>query len=289
LWELLTLSRLFRGDNDGLVTRRILDMEIPRPSTLVALPPALDDVVMGALTRPREARYQDARTMARALEAACPPAGPRDVTEWLEALAGPSLREREALLNELELAADAGLPSVRTQLEVIADRAARTTGATPPQAGITTAPDDATAAVGGRPPERASGPTPTWNDPTRSLEVPPAIAEPAPPVPSRSPILAFVIAALVIGSGAASLAILYNMKLLGRPRAATDPTPIVSTQTPTVELPPPVIDPAPPPTNKPAGTPSSTVPAVKPSASGRKPVRSGGSPDPDGLRLDQRK
>jgi serine/threonine protein kinase len=69
LWELITGKRLFPRDTDLKVMMKIVEGEIPLPSTLVrTCPPELDSIVMRALEREPEARWQSARDMQAAVE-----------------------------------------------------------------------------------------------------------------------------------------------------------------------------------------------------------------------------
>jgi serine/threonine protein kinase len=69
LHEMLTGRRLFRADSDIRTSRMILDMPIQPPSLFnAAVPPALDRIVLRALARDVEARYQNAAAMATDLE-----------------------------------------------------------------------------------------------------------------------------------------------------------------------------------------------------------------------------
>jgi eukaryotic-like serine/threonine-protein kinase len=68
LYELLTLTNLFAGDDDLVIMRKILDMPIEPPSRLRPdVPPALDAIVLKALARDPAARYANAAEMARDL------------------------------------------------------------------------------------------------------------------------------------------------------------------------------------------------------------------------------
>ncbi len=70
LHELLTLQPLFEGDNHQITFYRVLNMEIPPPSQLrPEIPPELDRIVLKALERDRDKRYQTAQDMARDLDA----------------------------------------------------------------------------------------------------------------------------------------------------------------------------------------------------------------------------
>jgi serine/threonine protein kinase len=70
LFELLTAQRLFKGSNEFMTMAAIVDGEIPRPSTLRAdVPPALDEIIIRALSRSPESRYQTAESLRESLEA----------------------------------------------------------------------------------------------------------------------------------------------------------------------------------------------------------------------------
>jgi len=70
LYELLTLQPLFEGDNHQITFYRVLNMEIPPPSSVrPEIPPELDRIVLKALERDRDKRYQTAQDMARDLDA----------------------------------------------------------------------------------------------------------------------------------------------------------------------------------------------------------------------------
>lgn len=69
LHELLTLEPLFEGDNHQITFYRVLNMEIPPPSqTRPEVPPELDAIVLKALQRDPQNRYQTAQEMARDLD-----------------------------------------------------------------------------------------------------------------------------------------------------------------------------------------------------------------------------
>ncbi|HSK05682.1 MAG TPA: serine/threonine-protein kinase, partial [Kofleriaceae bacterium] len=71
LWEALTLQRLFKGDSDADTVRQVVGAEIPRPSEIDPdAPPELDPIVLRALERDPDRRYQTAKAMAADLEEA---------------------------------------------------------------------------------------------------------------------------------------------------------------------------------------------------------------------------
>jgi len=103
LWEMLTLERLFAGENEGVTMYNLLGKSVPRPSELAAhVPKELDDVVLRALARAPEQRFGSAREMAIALELASVVATPRRVAEWLASHVGDTLAQRKAALQRVE-------------------------------------------------------------------------------------------------------------------------------------------------------------------------------------------
>ncbi len=69
LYELVTARRLFKGDNDYLTMAMIVEGDVPPPSSLrPELPAALDEIIMRALAKSPEARYQTAYDLRSALE-----------------------------------------------------------------------------------------------------------------------------------------------------------------------------------------------------------------------------
>jgi serine/threonine-protein kinase len=70
LHEALTGRRLFKGTSPLQTMKMIQEMEVPRPSKFnAAVPSHLDDIVLRALKRNPDERYQTATEMADALEA----------------------------------------------------------------------------------------------------------------------------------------------------------------------------------------------------------------------------
>ncbi|RMH44070.1 MAG: serine/threonine protein kinase [Deltaproteobacteria bacterium] len=69
LYELTTGQRLFKGDSEFAILQQIATQDVPPPSTRVpGYPAALEAIVLKALRRDREARYQTAREMQRDIE-----------------------------------------------------------------------------------------------------------------------------------------------------------------------------------------------------------------------------
>jgi len=69
LFELTTGRRLFKGANELETLRKIVDLDYPKPSSIVAgYPLELEKIVMTALQKDRDLRYQDALAMQQDLE-----------------------------------------------------------------------------------------------------------------------------------------------------------------------------------------------------------------------------
>jgi serine/threonine-protein kinase len=69
LFELTTGRRLFRGKNEVDTIRRIIEEPYPQPTKIrPGYPPALEPIVMRALSRERDARYGSARELQADLE-----------------------------------------------------------------------------------------------------------------------------------------------------------------------------------------------------------------------------
>lgn len=72
LYELCTMARPFRGDNEFAVMNAIVSGRFRTPSQVVdfAFPPALEQVILRALATDRDARFQTAQQMMDAVEQA---------------------------------------------------------------------------------------------------------------------------------------------------------------------------------------------------------------------------
>ncbi len=110
LWELLTLQRLFLRDTDVNTMYAVLSSEIRPPSAhRKDVPVELDAIVMKALQRSPDERWQDAREMGRALRQflANQPelVGPAEIAEWMGTLF-PDGESRKRRLMEIARTTD---------------------------------------------------------------------------------------------------------------------------------------------------------------------------------------
>ncbi len=104
LWEMLTMRRAFRADNDLAMIDEVRNPRIAPPSTYSNdVSPELDAAVMFALAPDRDARPQTALELRRRLAQASPKALALDVghmAEVVEAILGKELEQRRRELPE---------------------------------------------------------------------------------------------------------------------------------------------------------------------------------------------
>jgi serine/threonine protein kinase len=101
LWEALTGRRLFLDTNDFQTMKNVMERPIPPPSTLRPdMPTALDFVVVRALERDPDQRYQSAKAMAEDLHHVVQDLRYRSdgVPRLLQRLFGPDEQDAEAPL-----------------------------------------------------------------------------------------------------------------------------------------------------------------------------------------------
>jgi serine/threonine protein kinase len=154
LWETLTGERLFKGDTDAVVLARILAGELRKPSDVDPSLAAFDAVTMKGLAPRPEDRFKTAREMALAVERCAGTMSAAEMADWLDRVAGPTLRQRAASVTAIETGSSpTNSDAVKAHLAAIARGAARTGGRGAHGAGVRAdAPDRDR---GGRP-ERAA-------------------------------------------------------------------------------------------------------------------------------------
>jgi serine/threonine-protein kinase len=177
LWETLTMKRLFAADDAASTLYAILNDPLRPPSELApGLTPALDAVVLRALSRDPDARYATAQEMALALEEACLPAPARHGARWVEELAGPALRTRADMVRAVERAAGA-VPQLDEEPDIASRSGAQRVSGTAISEGSRSwrhAPAEPALAahVPPPPPSIASGPLPPLGPPHAAPTVP---------------------------------------------------------------------------------------------------------------------
>jgi eukaryotic-like serine/threonine-protein kinase len=103
LWETLTLQRLFAGDGEGAVIKKVLAGAREPPSAVAPhVPKSVDEVALRALEEDPDKRFQTAREMALALEAIVPMASATRIADWLERSVGEVLAQRARSVAEIE-------------------------------------------------------------------------------------------------------------------------------------------------------------------------------------------
>ena len=115
LWELLTLRRLFLRDTDVNTMYAVLSGEIRPPSAYRSEVPAeLDEIVLKALQRSPDERWQSAREMGKALRRFLANqeelVGPAEIADWMEELF-PNGEWRKRQLMEIARTSDASIES----------------------------------------------------------------------------------------------------------------------------------------------------------------------------------
>ncbi len=115
-WEMLVQRHLFDQPNDLAILRAVGEMEIPPPSTLCpGLPSLLDEVVMRALERDPDKRYQTSREFGRALNRFLVEYGQvvgiAEISEFMHALFPEGMECTRQLLK----LADRGKPAPRSR------------------------------------------------------------------------------------------------------------------------------------------------------------------------------
>jgi serine/threonine-protein kinase len=103
LWELTTNQRLFRMDTDLDTLEKVQACNVPPPSTIVrGYPQELEAVVLKALAKRKQDRYQTAREFSRALQGYLMRSGafvgPEEVAQFVRGVFTDRIAKREAHL-----------------------------------------------------------------------------------------------------------------------------------------------------------------------------------------------
>ena len=111
LFELTTGRRLFKGASEFETLKMICDKEYPLPSQVKPnYPPALERIVMRALAKKREDRYQSAREMQADLETFAREeriaVSQVSLTKWMESLFADKLAQQKEALQDAKQLAD---------------------------------------------------------------------------------------------------------------------------------------------------------------------------------------
>lgn len=103
LWEVVAGKRLFTSENHAnLMSKVISGAEHPPSKFRSDSSPALDALVMRALSAEPKRRFETAREMAAELQKLLPPAPPTDVGDWVNHLARDSLTHRRLVVKRVE-------------------------------------------------------------------------------------------------------------------------------------------------------------------------------------------
>ncbi|MBK8252001.1 MAG: serine/threonine protein kinase [Polyangiaceae bacterium] len=111
LFELTTGRRLFKGPNELETLKLILESDYPLPSEVrPGYPKALENIVMKALARRREDRYQTAREMQADIEAFVREerigVSAVSLTHWMQMLFAEKLAQQNEALQDIKQLAD---------------------------------------------------------------------------------------------------------------------------------------------------------------------------------------
>jgi len=90
LWEALVCERLFDGPSETALVRKISEEPIAKPSSRITdLAPEIDAIVMKALSRDANARYESALAMAEAIAAVVKLPTRTEVSAWVRQFVAP--------------------------------------------------------------------------------------------------------------------------------------------------------------------------------------------------------
>jgi eukaryotic-like serine/threonine-protein kinase len=120
-WELFARRRLFRGGSDIETLRAVASAEVPALAGIDAALAPLDDVVLTALSRDPDQRFQTALAFSEALETAAGRAGllgkHADVARCVKGVAGEALAERRELVRAHDAPSDPVISVARVRTD----------------------------------------------------------------------------------------------------------------------------------------------------------------------------
>jgi eukaryotic-like serine/threonine-protein kinase len=103
LWELLAGRRRFRAQTDVLLLAQVLEgATVPPSQHRPEVTRGLDELIMKAVSRDLDERFQTARDFAQALERTGPFASASQIGAWVEEIAGASLSRRAQVIAKVE-------------------------------------------------------------------------------------------------------------------------------------------------------------------------------------------
>ena len=116
LWEMLIGKRLFfNSESPHALVRMIVEGEVMAPGTRrEGVSKDLDEVILKALSKDANDRFQTAREFALALEDAARPLSNRAIGEWLNVLMADELEQRAEAIEQMERATKLHPPSIGT-------------------------------------------------------------------------------------------------------------------------------------------------------------------------------
>jgi serine/threonine-protein kinase len=215
LWEALTSTRLFGGESEVETLKLVLACKVPAPSTLAPdVDAVLDALVLRALARDPDARFESARAFADALESFASTHGGvasrRRVGEHVAGATEPTLtRRREVLRTRTEAVKESDPPDPFEDTAVAHQRTATLAPTAPGADGQT---------LGG---QVSAGPSATVDRQAPRVEEPVATGPLPPPAPRTGSWRPFVGAALAVAAVLALGAVLVRRS--GGPAPAPAP------------------------------------------------------------------
>lgn len=127
LWELLANDRLFTGSNESVILRKVRDCQVPSIRKVNPLvPPELERIVMKALAKDRNVRYQTAanlhRDLNRFLNTQFPDFSIHDFSQFIKDILKSAFQEgRDKLVRYSQIEYKPGKPEAETVTVKVTD------------------------------------------------------------------------------------------------------------------------------------------------------------------------